>query len=243
MTELNNYVHTEAIHNTNAAEAFVPILFDYISPKSVVDIGCGLGTWLRVFQNKGIKDILGIDGNYIDQSKLQINTSNFFLHDLTKPLNYHKKFDLAICLEVAEHLPEQSAETLIETLTALSDAILFSAALPLQGGQNHINEQSFCYWVKKFNKKGFIVRDVFRSRIWNNKNIDLWYRQNIFLVEKSDDIQEDIYDFYHPELYVHRMKNYQSLNEQIAKIYRGNITIKQSLKIMINSILEKIRKK
>ena len=230
----NNYIHTEEIHNTGSANAFIPFLDDYIKPQSVVDIGCGLGTWLKVFEDSGIKVILGVDGNYIDKSKLCIADKYFLLHDLTTPLKLEIRYDLAICLEVAEHLPEDKADVLINTLTNASDTILFSAALPLQGGQNHLNEQSFSYWVKKFNDKGFVVKDYFREKIWNNINIDWWYKQNLFLVEKKDEKQQPILDFYHPARYIPYAYEYQNLSNKI----HGDLPVFEALKIFVKSLLK-----
>ncbi|HKM40321.1 MAG TPA: methyltransferase domain-containing protein, partial [Patescibacteria group bacterium] len=232
---LNNYKHDEKLHNKKAATAFLPILFKHIIPKSVIDIGCGLGTWLKVLEENGIKDIIGVDGNHIDKSKLQIDEKNFILHDLNTPFSINRKFDLVINLEVAEHLSEQSADILIETLTNLSNTILFSAALPFQGGQNHINEQPFSYWIKKFNKKGFIVKDVFRNEIWNNKEIEWWYKQNIFLIKKSEEKQELINDYYHPESYFDKARIYfidqLSINRKEALLF-----LKTGIAIIIKSL-------
>lgn len=237
MAFVSNYIHTENIHNTIAAEEFIPILLKQSNPKSVVDVGCGLGTWLKIFKKHGISDILGIDGNYIDKTKLHIDKNNFLLHDLTAPLIYHKRFDLALCLEVAEHLPENKADNLVNTLTDLADTILFSAALPDQGGQNHINEQSFSYWVQKFNNKGYIVKDLFRKQIWDNKKIDWWYRQNMFLVVKSNEKQEKINDYHHPIRYCQISKELKITATDKNKLLQGNIPIKQAVKILIKSIL------
>ena len=234
---VNNYIHSETVHNTKAAEAFLPILLDYIKPHSVVDVGCGLGTWLKVFEANGINEVLGVDGNYIDQSKLQINKKDFLLHDLTEPLNHDRKFDLAICLEVAEHLPETSSDIIIDTLTCLSETILFSAALPNQGGQNHINEQTFSYWTEKFNKKGFVVKDLFREKIWQNEDINWWYRQNMFLVVKSEEKQLPILDFYHPARYQQIIAEVDSSNKRIRDFYNGKISPKQAAKTFLKSLL------
>lgn len=224
---LNNYIHDEKVHNTNSASSLFPIISEYVIPASVVDVGCGLGTWLKVFYDKGIKDIIGIDGNYIDTSKLKINPEFFLLHDLSKPINLSRKFDLAICLEVAEHLPEEASDIIINTLTDLSDKILFSAAISYQGGQNHINEKPFSYWVEKFNKKGYIVKDVFRDKIWDNKNIEWWYKQNMFFVLKSDEEQEKINDYYHPENYLGKIIPFYE--GEIDSFMQGFFVIKRSL--------------
>jgi len=212
------YIHTDDAHNTSAAHAFIPILIEEIGlPFSVIDVGCGTGTWLSVFKEMGSKNILGIDGEYVDRRKLHIPEEEFITADLEKPFDYKQKFDLAICLEVAEHLRPEAAGIIVDTLCNLSNTILFSAALPKQGGQNHINEQSFNYWEKLFNDKGYLWKDVFREKIWMNKNIEWWYKQNMFLIEKIDDKpiqQNSINDYYHPELfmfYISELENSRNL--------------------------------
>jgi SAM-dependent methyltransferase len=245
MSDDIKYIHNDNIHNTKAVRAFMSILIDEIGlPESVVDIGCGTGTWLSVFIENGAREILGIDGDYVDREKLYISESAFLTADLEKPFRYNERFDLAICLEVAEHLNIEASDIIVETLCNLSDRILFSAALPRQGGQNHINEQSFDYWKKKFNNQGYVFRDIFREKIWSNENIDWWYRQNMFLVEKVDQkpVQQDfINDYYHPEAYMH---NVLELNKELERvkfdhqqILNSDISIKTGFKIFIKSII------
>lgn len=176
------YIHKEAIHNYKAPSQVLPLVFEILKPKSILDIGCGIGTWLKVAKDHGVSDVLGIDGDYVDKSQLKIDTAEFVEKDLEKPFDLGRKFDLAICLEVAEHLKESSAANFVASLTKHADVILFSAALPGQGGQRHINEQWPDYWSNLFSKSGFSMTDPIRGRIWNNEAVDWWYRQNIFLV-------------------------------------------------------------
>lgn len=130
-------------------------------------------------------EILGVEGEWLDKNKLHVDESLILIKDLEKPLTIHKRFDLALCLEVVEHLSESSADVIVDTLTGLSDIIIFSAAIPGQKGQNHINEQYIEYWEKKFKKKDYLIYDELREIFWNNPNIDVWYKQNIFIVMKK----------------------------------------------------------
>ena len=113
-----------------SAELIIPHVLKLISVDSVVDIGCGVGTWLSVFRNYGVKEILGIEGDWMPRKHLVIPETMFMSHDLTKNLKLNKTFDLAMSLEVAEHLPSDQAEIFVETLTKLAPVILFSAAIP-----------------------------------------------------------------------------------------------------------------
>jgi SAM-dependent methyltransferase len=176
------YIHDDVVHNFNAAREVLPLVMEMCKPASILDVGCGTGTWLKVAQELGIEDIQGVDGNYVDRNMLKISVSHFQPHDLNTPFSLNRKFDLAICLEVAEHLLPEAAKDLVSSLTKHSDLILFSAALPGQGGQHHINEQWPSYWQKLFDEKGYEMQDVIRMKIWNNQKIERWYRQNIFLV-------------------------------------------------------------
>lgn len=125
----------------SSARAVVPLVMRMLAPASVVDVGCGLGTWLAVFAENGISDFLGIDGSYVDPLRLEIPRGRFLPHDLSTPLRLDRRFDLAVSLEVAEHLPGSAAETCVGSLAELAPLVLFSAAIPFQGGTNHVNEQ------------------------------------------------------------------------------------------------------
>ena len=168
------------------AEQIIPLLLQFIQPKSVVDVGCGIGTWLSVFKKKGIGDIIGIDGDYVDRTMLHIPDENFLTSDLEKPVILNRKFDLVISVEVGEHLPSDRAPVYVKSLVDLGPVILFSAAIPYQGGTQHINEQWPDYWMELFGKHRYVVVDAIRKRIWNDDRIDWWYRQNMLLfVEKE----------------------------------------------------------
>jgi SAM-dependent methyltransferase len=247
-----DYIHTAKIHNTDSASAFIPVLSRYITPRSVLDVGCGTGTWLRVFKDAGVERVLGIDGPNVDQKKLAIDKNEFLVHDLREKLYLGEKFDLGVCLEVVEHLPADRADIIIQLLVDHADTILFSAALPLQGGQNHINEQPFQYWVKKFNERGFIVKDCFRPEIWENEQIDSWYRQNLFLVTKQDRLmQQPIYDYYHPEIYKDKIADLQrfqqacdwlmATEQKYFDLIDGKVPVYEACKIVFRALKHKFK--
>lgn len=210
----------------DTAKEIVNILYQLFHPASVVDFGCGLGNFIRKFKEKGVDEVLGIDGAWAQSNDLfkLTNPDEFMEADLNRSIQLPRRFDLAICLEVAEHLPSGSADILVGNLTAASDIIVFSAAIPGQGGIHHINEQWIQYWEKKFKQKGFVIHDVLRPIIWNNERIKWWYRQNIFLVTAAQvEIKHYRFmDFYTPEPvnYLHPglLKN---RNGEIEKIING----------------------
>lgn len=163
-----------------SAEVIVPLVLELIRPRSVVDVGCGTGLWLATFAQHGVVDYLGVD-RFAPPGLLAIPRDRFIEADLTHPLELGRVFDLAISLEVAEHLPDGSASRFIESLTRLAPVVLFSAAIPGQGGTNHVNEQWPDYWSCLFAARGFDPIDIVRPRIWHNESVELWYAQNTIL--------------------------------------------------------------
>jgi len=181
-----SWFHSFLTNSASSAAEIVPILLDLTGSQSVVDLGCGLGVWLREFARQGLTDIVGLDGDYVERDALLISRECFVPHDLVRPLKLDRSFDLATCLEVAEHLPESSAEGLVKSLVSLAPIVFFSAAIPAQGGTNHINEQWPEYWAQLFASHDYLLVDAVRPRIWNNPAIDFWYAQNAVLYVRRD---------------------------------------------------------
>jgi SAM-dependent methyltransferase len=173
----------------NSAKHIVPLIRQIAPIHSVCDVGCGLGMWLRVFLEVGVEDIVGADGHWVDTNSLIIPVSAFHHADLRESFRLDRRFDLAISMEVAEHLPESRSASFVEDLTRLAPLVLFSAAIPRQGGTDHINEQWQSYWAAVFARYDFEACDVVRPLIWNNSEIARWYRQNIILFCRRDFLQ------------------------------------------------------
>ena len=171
---------------SSSAATILPVVFDLFSPKTVVDVGCGHGIWLSKCNQLGVKSLLGIDGTYIDSNQLLILSDSFMTMDLNHPRRIDRKFDLAISLEVAEHLLPESTDAYLDMLTSLSEQILFSAAIPGQEGDAHINAHWPSFWIGKFQQRGYVALDFIRPRIWHDESVALCYRQNIqyFVSEK-----------------------------------------------------------
>lgn len=176
---------------TRSAEIMAPLVLQLLSVRSVVDIGCGDGSWLAVFRKLGIEDILGVDGEYVDRDLLQIPQDRFQPLDLTKPFRLERVFDLAISLEVAEHLSPNCAPAFVEGLTRLAPFVLFSAAIPFQGGEHHVNEQWPDRWAKLFKEHDYLPVDFIRKRVWHNDTVDWWYAQNTLLFAKGNRIESN----------------------------------------------------
>jgi len=169
-----------------SAREIVPLVLALVQPRSVVEVGCGIGTWLRVFQEHGIDDVHGMDGDWVDRKMLVIGEDRFAAVDLRRPLQVDRRFDLAVTMEVAEHLPGECAHTFVESLTKLAPVILFSAAIPRQGGVGHVNEQWPEYWVEHFARHRYAAIDPIRKRIWRNARVEWYYAQNALLFASRD---------------------------------------------------------
>ncbi len=178
-----------------SAREVVKVVKPFLKHDKVMDVGCGQGVWLKVWKENGAKEVAGVDGDYVNLDDIFIERDEFSAHDLTTPFKKDKKFDLAYSYEVAEHIKAASADIFVETLTNHSDVILFSAAVPGQGGETHVNEQPYSYWKAKFAAKGYQMYDFVRPLIYQNEDISFWYRYNMFLFVKEGaeaELHEDI---------------------------------------------------
>jgi len=183
-----------------SAQQVVPIIYDLFKPESVVDFGCGIGNWLKVWMDETpVKEVFGIEGPYITEDLFKVPAHLISLKDLKQPIRLPKRYDLAVSLEVAEHIHAHDAGVFLENLVAASDVIVFSAAIKGQLGTYHVNEQYPEYWAEKFHALGYEAVDCFRHRIWNNHHIEYWYRQNMLLFIKKERLQDfpAIMDEYH----------------------------------------------
>ena len=243
------YVHQEIVHNFKAANEVVPFVLQLLRPESIVDVGCGIGTWLKIFEDNGISDVLGIDGSYVDKSLLKIDKDKFVDYDLEKFYDSDKKFDLAISLEVAEHLSIDSADIFVKTLTNLSETIIFSAAIINQGGQNHINEQEPKYWIAIFEKEGYKLFDVLRPVFWDNQKVDSWYRQNMLLFTKNLILNEKLDSLesfggkhlVHPILSFGKDNSLKYYKNQLERIEAGNKDVRYYFKLLVKALKRKFR--
>lgn len=173
-----------------SAGKYTDFLCSLYKPSSVVDLGCGRGTWLKAFGDNGVGKLVGYDGPWNSQDKMVDSSIMFRAIDLDNTLELidEDRYDLAMSLEVAEHLQESSAINFVKTLTRLSDGVMFGAAYVQQGGVSHINEQPHTYWAHIFEQENYEPYDLFRPVFWGSDEIDFWYQQNTFLYVKSGSI-------------------------------------------------------
>lgn len=164
-----------------SAGVIAPIIVELLHPASILDVGCGRGTWLHAFSELGAHDIVGVDGPHVETNDLEIPADSFLARDLRDALDLGRRFDLVISLEVAEHLPPEVGPTFVDSLTRHADAVLFSAAIPLQGGAGHVNEQWQSYWAAEFARHDFVPVDAIRPAVWSDPDVAFWYAQNVVL--------------------------------------------------------------
>jgi len=221
----------EEAANTASAERILDIVGEYFQPASVLDVGCGLGTWLKVAQTRGIADVMGIEGSWLDRTKLRVDGGRVRTVELEKSFDLGRQFDLVICLEVAEHLSAEAADAFIASLTRHAPIVLFSAAIPYQGGHHHVNERFLPYWAERFAHHGYRPLDVIRGKIWDDPKILWWLRQNIVLFAKQERIAGDErlrraadecaaypLSVVHPNVYADRVKGGLHAIEQLRQI-------------------------
>ena len=232
---MTTYLHTENVHNLESPRHVVPEIVRQLQPKSVLDVGCGIGTWLKVFEEQGVVDILGLDGDHVDRSLLKINPNQFKVQNLLTTWDLSRKFDLVVSLEVAEHLPEHVSDSFVEALVKHGNSIVFSAAIPKQDGQNHLNEQWPSYWEEKFRKHGFYFHDVLRHLFWNNTKVQWWYSQNIFLLTKEPQLKP-ILSLVHPSLFLERTR-------VVEAAVGGDLGVQLSVSILMRALRKWIEKK
>jgi hypothetical protein len=216
----DEFYKTRDSRTRHAADRIISIVQQYIDIDSVVDLGCGVGTWLDVFKSHGASEVLGIEGPWVDMEHLVIDQDEFLGTNLDQPLLLDRKFDLAISMEVAEHISIESADTFIKNIVGLSPVVLFSAAVPLQGGRHHVNEQWPSYWKVKFEKHGYRIIDAIRDEVWDDDRMDVWYVQNCFIYVSENQLSnypklkqligknENLIDAVHPRMYENKMRNY-----------------------------------
>lgn len=219
--------------SARSADALVPIVLDIHPARSMIDVGCGVGGWVKAFADRGVEAI-GVDGDYVNREQLLVPADRFVAHDLNRPLDITElcrrfgtdgRFDLTITLEVAEHLAPERSDSLVTDLCALSDVVLFAAAIPFQGGAGHVNERWQSWWAQKFSEHAYAPFDVLRRDIWGRRDIAWWYKQNvIFYVKRGSptfarfnarfgEPSSGAFDLVHPEL----------LRGKAARLKHGNV--------------------
>lgn len=220
--------------SVHSARQILPIVLNKFPAKSMVDFGCGSGAWLSVAKELGVGHVLGIDGPWAMGSDQLLLGEEFMQADLAKvEPSLPARFDIAMSTEVAEHLPESRAESFIDGLCAASDCVIFSAAVPRQGGVNHVNEQWQSYWAAKFSRRGYGAIDLVRPLVWTDDTIGECYRQNLLVYVKGAAESVTFMDVLHPFYAERGLARKRGRLELIAR------AVARSSRTMIRSTLTK----
>jgi len=233
----NPKFYRELASAQESAREILPLILDVVNPASVVDVGCGSGNWLSMARELGVTDILGVDGAWAE-AHLVVPPENFIARDLATPLKLGRRFDVALSLEVAEHLPASAAHIFVQSLCDAADVIVFSAAIPGQGGRRHLNEQWPAYWAELFQDLRYDCYDYLRPRIWNNPRVTWHYAQNSMIFVRAASRHSVAFGepttplpLVHPVLWssqVARMKNPGKLLESLPKAILASIRPKKT---------------
>lgn len=195
--------------------------------ESMVDFGCGAGIWPQAAKGLGVSKVLGLDGQWIGSDAVRLNAQEFRRVDLGREIDLDQNYELSVSLEVAEHLSPESASIHVRNLTTAAPLVVFSAAVPGQGGRHHVNEQWPSYWSRHFAAHGYRCLDVFRPHFWEEPDVPYWYRQNMllfandrriadsgWLTEQATLQPEQPLNLIHPELW--QRKAHAELRERIT---------------------------
>lgn len=233
--------------SARSARVIVPLILEMFQVSSVIDIGCGVGPWLRTFIEHGVLDITGLDGNYVERDKLEIPLELFHATDLASDFPITRRYDLACSLEVAEHLPAKDGPNLVAKLCQAAPVVLFSAAIPRQGGTSHINEAWHDTWRQHFAHHGYYPLDVIRWQVWGRPEVEWWYQQNMIVYVDAPLLaaRQDLHtvkdsislNVVHPDCYARQIEQVEA-----AKMYFTK-AIKQLPTLFLESIQRRIRSK
>ena len=186
------YHDGKVVPGRHAAERILPIVFSVVNVRSMVDVGCGPGAWLDVAHELGVPTLAGVEGEWAsewfggDRGSLGFE---LVLTNLEDDLRLPSTFDLAICIEVIEHLSPARGEAFVADLCRCAPHVLFGAAIPGQKGPNHLNEQWLSVWAECFAAHRYRPLDVVRPRVWGDDDLRVPHRQNPVLF-----VREDLYD-------------------------------------------------
>jgi SAM-dependent methyltransferase len=234
-------------HRLDSPRAVIPSILSEAMPKSLLDVGCGTGTWLKAALELGVSDVLGVDGIDVPDAELLFPRTFFRHQDLTVAWDLKRRFDVALCLEVAEHLDGGFAAQLIKCITDHSDLVYFSAASPGQPGQHHVHCQWPDYWQGLFNSFGYVCSDQVRWEIWDDVRVEPWYRQNLFTARRDAvhaGKESRIRRVTHPDLltFFGEHMTFSSWSENKRRIERGDLPVRWYMTVPFRAALSKVNR-
>ena len=171
----------------SASNAHGAVIRDFFEPNSVIDFGCAIGAHLEPFYDDGVT-VKGVEGHPAAIENSVIPPQHLDQHDLREYYQSNRGFELVLCFEVVEHIPERFADTLVETLTSAGDTVVMTAAPPGQSGTHHINLQPKKYWDGKFKNKGFMYDDATTKKLQDQlgKEAMPWILENLMVYRREE---------------------------------------------------------
>lgn len=183
-TDMEEYYAHSRAGSARSAAVVAPVVQDLVQARSILDVGGGEGWWASAFSRLGATSV-SIENGPLPPSAPGVTCVE---HDLRRPIGREVGApDLVLCLEVAEHLEPAVGSRLVGELCSLAPAVLFSAAVPGQGGVGHVNEQWPAYWVERFESHGFRCSGALRWWFWLDDRVESWYRQNLLFATSEPD--------------------------------------------------------
>ncbi len=185
------YAETVAEAATASADVMASSIVSDLAPNAVFDVGCGTGALLAALGR------LGCPGFGVEYSKAALRYCREQNLDVTRfdiendRYENPRDFDVAVSMEVAEHIPESRADRYLDLLAGAGRAVVFTAAPPGQGGNDHVNERPAAYWIAKFADRGFQLNDEL-TRSWHDhwrrsEHVRSWYYQNLMVFRRAGD--------------------------------------------------------
>lgn len=170
------------------AEKFHELISEEFSPESVFDVGCAIGHFLQPFHENGV-EVHGVDAHPSSREHSVIPESKIDIQDLTEGYNSPDKvFDLVLCLETLEHIPESSEDKVVELIAGLGELLVISAATPDQGGMHHVNEKPKSYWINRFEKKGFSFDSETTQKFKSAIELEDERKDNLLIFEREEEV-------------------------------------------------------
>lgn len=181
MPEFGERTAAKRAGEATSAAAVLPLLLALVPGTStLLQVGFGSGEWLAEAQRLGVPEVHGIDGPWATLDGLRIDRDYVTFMDTRQSFRCGT-YDLVLCLEYAEHLPESRAASFVADLASMAPVVAFSAAIPAQGGHGHVNEQWPTYWESYFAAVGYRMVDALRESLWNVPGVPAYIAQNLLL--------------------------------------------------------------